>query len=260
MNFYSCGYWLVTASKGLKEFGDAREVWSVSPCVRVAHPRSTSRVSSELQRAQTEYQGIYSVTEIDRMMLAIEELERQGHCTTSGWAPTFYCPGAARRFNQEYLSALHGVRLFGAGLPEEYLEPLGAFMKRGGFEMYEELGMLAALDDRKVLSPDGRPIGFEVLVFDDQEWSPHTPYTCGYNLARQELATATHTNFDQSGWLDSYEEAKRAAEYLAKHPEMAGPKQTWFTRLYEPDGEDARPLWVPCLVAEYPLQSAIDIT
>ncbi len=146
-----------------------------------------------------------------------------------GWPNVFFSTDDAREFVRRFVPGQEDLVLFGLGLPERlselFIESETPSDETGASGVFEAISRLQPLED------GGRVLGFEILGYDT---SGYHSWLC--NGLEQDVADELSVRPNADGFVDTYHDAMKAAEFCGRDEVGAEPG-----------------FWAPWLVVEYDL-------
>jgi len=161
---------------------------------------------------------------------AIDWVTRALEAQKIGWPVVFHSLETARNFHRKFLHSDNDVVLVGVGLQPEcaalLLREEKPAANHGTPGIYQALGQGLSLES------DGEVLGFEVLGY---EWGGFHSWLC--NGLEVESYRELNIRPNRYGFIDSLEEAIKAAEYASREEVGAEPA-----------------LWQPWLIVKYSMK------
>ena len=235
MEFIVGGYYLIQGTEP-KEWMNEKFfppiVWSASHHICEIYPESWifTWTSDDVSTKERERNRAILKLEDDAFHSLQLEFDNLFNQNEFGFPNVFYSLTSARNFYKRYLKHLSNIKLLSIALADEYWEQFIQETVPG--KNMGEPGMRMKLRARSNVEPEAMFRGFEVLGYDHSQFCS---YIC--NSLEDDYSKKFSILLNRNGFIEDYNDAKRAAEY---------------TRSEEAEAEPY--LWLPWLISEYSVE------
>jgi len=204
-------------------------IWVLTDCICDFMPtytllpgcESTDEIISEISN----HTGL-SVEEIESMKTTVENMLSTKQL---GWPNVFHTLDSAQDFYEKHLSKAKNFKILGIAFSEKDAEE---FLIEENPNNSQDIGILNVLSKRQEIPSNINSLGFEILGH--EYGGDFHSFLC--NGLEKDFAEKLGITFNETGRMKTYEDAKRAEEYI--NDESVG----------------AEPVpWYACLVFEEPL-------